>query len=84
MVGTRGVSLSLSAPPPRVARLANIRKCSAPVNTQHSPLNRSTRDQVLMGQASAAGEAFMADVYSFGVTIWEIYAGKLPWEGMKP
>ena len=37
-----------------------------------------------MGQASASGAAFMADAYSFGVIIWEIYTGKLPWEGISP
>ena len=26
----------------------------------------------------------MADAYSFGVIIWEIYTGKLPWAGMHP
>jgi len=30
------------------------------------------------------GAAFKADVYSFGVTIWEIYSCKTPWDGMKP
>jgi len=41
-------------------------------------------DQVLKGEASAGGAAFMADAYSFGVIIWEIYTGALPWAGMHP
>ena len=35
-----------------------------------------------MGQASGGGAGFMADVWSFGVVVWEIYTGKLPWAGM--
>jgi serine/threonine protein kinase len=38
--------------------------------------------QVLMSQASSTGAAFMADVYSFGVIIWEMFSGELPWAGM--
>ena len=41
-------------------------------------------DQVLLGQASSIGAAYMADAYSFGVTIWEIFSGQLPWAGMRP
>ena len=37
-----------------------------------------------MGEVTTVGAAFMADVYSFGVVVWEIYTGKLPWEGMPP
>ena len=37
-----------------------------------------------MSQASSTGAAFMADAYSFGVTIWEIFSGELPWAGLPP
>mmetsp|Transcript_1152 Transcript_1152/g.2781 ORF Transcript_1152/g.2781 Transcript_1152/m.2781 type:complete len:220 (+) Transcript_1152:1061-1720(+) len=40
--------------------------------------------EVLLGQASSTGAAFMADAYSFGVIVWEIHSGQLPWAGMPP
>ena len=40
--------------------------------------------QVLSGRASSTGAAFMADAYSFGVIIWEMFSGELPWAGMNP
>ena len=40
--------------------------------------------EVLQGKMDSPGAAFKADVYSFGVTIWEIYSCKTPWDGMKP
>ena len=37
---------------------------------------------MLREEASAVSAGLMADVYSLGVVIWEMYTGKLPWEGM--
>ena len=27
---------------------------------------------------------FESPLYSFGVVVWEIYTGRLPWQGMPP
>ena len=54
------------------------------VLTNCETFTHSTLNQVLMGRASEPGAGFMADVYSFGVVVWEIFTGKLPWEGMTP
>ncbi|KAJ1465686.1 kinase-like domain-containing protein [Baffinella frigidus] len=40
--------------------------------------------EVLMGETSSMGAAFMADAYSLGVIIWEMFSGELPWAGMLP